>query len=532
MSGLTTSTTSTSAADPIEQRLLSGFHVLVALTLLVAFGFRLSLALGTFLNPDEALHYLLVNQRDSLAAYRASLTNAHPPLYFLFLYYWRFIGNSEWMLRLPSVLASTAASWMGFRWINLVAGRAAGLTALILLSFCPTLTALGAEVRDYSILLLWMAGALYFLERALRDGKQSSLVYSSVFLYLAILTHYSALWFTIAIGIYGLLRMSSLSGRSRLTWALFQFGGAALYGWLYVTHIAKIHGGPMEQEALTGWLRDFYFRGGSNPAWFVWSRTVDTFQFLFASRIGGYVVLAEFAAGVIWLLAQGLREKKYDRAAFGALLATPFLIAAIAALIGVYPYGGSRHSLYLMPFAVAGFSFLAGKLLQQRLLPILVVAVLVVPYWQRHRLADPQQMARKEQRIELMRDAMSYLRASVPPSEPVFGDYQSNILLAYYLGRESPPDPPRECGSAQEVTYGPYHVVVIGGWSATSAQFVAALNRWQTACTHASPGPVWVFDGGWGFNLVDDLNYYFPHATSHARHFGETISLFQFTPKP
>ena len=68
----------------------------------------------------------------------------------------------------------------------MVLGRAAGLITLLLVAFSPVLTALAAEVRDYSLLLLWMASALYFLERAFRDQKVSSIAYSSLFLYLAI----------------------------------------------------------------------------------------------------------------------------------------------------------------------------------------------------------------------------------------------------------------------------------------------------------------------------------------------------------
>src|SRR2546430_7171281 len=41
---------------------------------------RLILARETFLNPDEALHYLLSDQPSLAMAYKASLTTAHPPL--------------------------------------------------------------------------------------------------------------------------------------------------------------------------------------------------------------------------------------------------------------------------------------------------------------------------------------------------------------------------------------------------------------------------------------------------------------------
>src|SRR5579864_3376710 len=63
---------------------------------------RLGTAWGTFLNPDEALHYLIANQISWRMAYQASLTTAHPPLLICLLYFWRKLGSAELTLRLPS----------------------------------------------------------------------------------------------------------------------------------------------------------------------------------------------------------------------------------------------------------------------------------------------------------------------------------------------------------------------------------------------------------------------------------------------
>src|SRR5438552_9755099 len=77
--------------------------------LLVAAGFlwRVWLAHATFFNTDEAWHYSVANQHLLLATYRASLTLAHPPLLVFILYFWRCLGTSDLMLRLPGVLAGT-----------------------------------------------------------------------------------------------------------------------------------------------------------------------------------------------------------------------------------------------------------------------------------------------------------------------------------------------------------------------------------------------------------------------------------------
>lgn len=514
-------------ANQVERGSARAVNWIVLASLPLAFVLRLKTALGTFLNPDEALHYVLINQNTLAEAYRASLTNAHPPLYFVFLYYWRFVGNSELMLRLPSVVASTLLAWVAFRWISLALNKTAGLIMFLLLAFSPMLIGLGAEVRDYSLLLLWMTGALYFLERAFRDHAVLSIAWSSLFLYLAILTHYSALWFVIAAGIYTLLRISSLRGSSLIAWFLFQCGGVGIYLWLYLVHISKMRGSPMEAEAMTGWLRALYFRAGESRAAFLHRRTVDVFQFLFSNRTGGNIALILFAAGILWLAASGLWLKKASLAAFGVLLVLPFALGMAASLMDVYPYGGTRHCSYLLPFAAAGVAALIATLVRQRIVPVLVLAVLVLPYGYLHRLKDPQQMDRAAQAKQWMDGALADLRSSVPPGDPLFSDYQTSIELEYYLGRERPPAPARECGGVREVQYGPYRVVDIGGWSATAAQLTAGIEGWRAACHPAPRDAVWVFDAGWGLNLLDDMSQSAAGSVSEGRHFGETISLFK-----
>ena len=109
---------------------------LIALVVVAAgFAIRATIAAVGYLNPDEALHFLLANQPSVTIAYKASLTNAHPPLFFLLLYFWRLVGNSELALRLPSVVAGTAMLWVAFRWLGRAFGTTTALIGLIILAF-------------------------------------------------------------------------------------------------------------------------------------------------------------------------------------------------------------------------------------------------------------------------------------------------------------------------------------------------------------------------------------------------------------
>ncbi len=185
----------------------------VALAIVAAgFALRILAATRSYLNPDEALHYLILNQASAFQAYKASLTNAHPPLIYLVLYAWHFLGRSELMLRLPSVVAGTAFCWFAFRWIKIIFGRSAALIGATVCAFSPALIALSAEVRAYALLLFCLGAALYFLARAFEEKVEGKSVHQmwwfTGFLYLAILTHYSAVFFTVAFGLYVLARIA------------------------------------------------------------------------------------------------------------------------------------------------------------------------------------------------------------------------------------------------------------------------------------------------------------------------------------
>src|SRR5580700_4870070 len=147
------------------------FNLIAILVVTAAFLIRLRTAWGTFLNPDEALHYLLANQSTWLLSYKASLTNAHPPLLTFVLYFWRRLGSSEFVLRLPSVIAGTAFGWIFFQWLTRLFGRVTGFIGLMLVSFLPPLIALSAEVRQYALLLFFLVSAAYLLERALAENS-------------------------------------------------------------------------------------------------------------------------------------------------------------------------------------------------------------------------------------------------------------------------------------------------------------------------------------------------------------------------
>src|SRR5215475_483626 len=179
---------------------------LIAIGLVV----RLLGAHSRFLNADEAMHYLFSIQPSFLATYQATLHTAHPPLLIILLHYWSLISSSEFFLRIPSVIAGTAAGWFLCAWLRRVADRVTALIALALFLFSPALIYLSFEVRQYALVMMFMAATLYFLDRALIEDSISLIALSFLFLYLALLTHYCALIFALSAGVYALVRLISI----------------------------------------------------------------------------------------------------------------------------------------------------------------------------------------------------------------------------------------------------------------------------------------------------------------------------------
>ena len=136
-------------------------HAGKAAVFLTLLGFlaRLWTASGTFLNPDEALHFRLANQPSLALAYKASLTAAHPPLYILFLHFWSVLGVSELWLRLPSVLAGTAFCWIFYKWLTKAAGSLAGMIGLLFVALSVALMFFAVPENEFSRYTLYEIGA-------------------------------------------------------------------------------------------------------------------------------------------------------------------------------------------------------------------------------------------------------------------------------------------------------------------------------------------------------------------------------------
>ncbi|MFZ0296357.1 MAG: glycosyltransferase family 39 protein [Candidatus Sulfotelmatobacter sp.] len=501
---------------------------------------RIWAASGTFLNPDEALHFRLANQPSWLLAYRQSLTASHPPLLTSILYYWRAFGTSELWLRFPSILAGVAFCWFFYKWLRNAAGDLAGLTGLIFVSFLPPVVLLSAEIRQYALLLSFLAGALYFLDESFTKYSCGRMVASSLFLYLAMLSHYSAFLFAAALGTYALYRFltTRFGWGLTMTWAIGQLGGLALAIFLYESHISKLGVGE-SRTALQGWMSDFFLRRSyfdpahDNPVIFWVGHSFGVFQYFFGQLAVGDVMGLLFIAGVALLLSGRyfLGETAGARR-LGIFLLLPFAIAAAASLGHIYPYGGTRHIAFLIIPGVAGVSVAIARFAGERWERGLAAAALIVVACIAFGKTRPPSMDRADQSRAHMAAAIDFIKQNVKPNEFIFTDYQTDLILGHYLCQRQPISIDAAPATFEQFSCGGYRVVSqdYKGWQFWAPNF---SQEWQrlVADYKLSPGEtVWVVQAGWGTYLPQDLKRQFAEFRDlNFESFGKNILIFKLT---
>jgi 4-amino-4-deoxy-L-arabinose transferase-like glycosyltransferase len=496
----------------------------VLLIIFAAFAVRLWNAWGTFLNPDEALHFLIANKTSWAAAYKASLSTAHPPGLIFVLYFWRGLGTSELILRLPSILSGTAFCWFLYRWLEDMFNRNVAWIGLLLASFLPPVVALSTEVRQYALLLMFMAAAMYLFEEALASRSAARMLASGACCCLALTFHYSALLFAAAFGVYGLIKVARVGRASiQASWIANQAGVVALLGFFYIHHIAKLAGNAMAQQTVQGWLANSYFHPGKqNFLIFVFARSFGVFQFVFGQLAVGDVAGLAFLVGIILLW-------QWRATATILFLTLPFAIACVLAVAGKYPYGGTRHSAFLIPFAITGVAVATDYLAKEKLrigaAAALVILVLSAAFGAPHR----PYITRGDQSADHMHDAIAFLRREVKPQQAIVVDYQTSLLLGHYLCNQQPMMFNTSVAGFEEFRCNGLRVISTGPQLQifTSPSFLDPKLWLQLAGKFGiTPGQtVWVVQAGWDIELAQQLQ----ERAIDPKSFGNNINVLEFT---
>lgn len=508
----------------LETRLSERLDWVAGAVLPAALVLRLRLASESYLNPDEAWVSLLAVPDTIGELYAQAARTAHPPLLVFLLHVVKRVSDSELALRLAPAFAGVLFPWLVYRWLGHVWTRTAGFLALVLLAFSPALAALSAQVRGYTLLLAFVAAALYSLERALAEDSPAWMGAFTGALYLAVLTEYSAAMFVLPAAIYVLLegRARPLGRATWQVWFAGQAGAAMMYAGLLVTQVL-----PRLKRARTSgefdiWLGPLFPRAGEHPLRVLAEGAPTQLR---------YLLISDWApvAALLWL--GGLVLVARRARALLVLFAGPLLLMWMAALARLHPYGGSRHSVLLALFLAAGIAVAADRLVGSR--PALAVALgasLVLfagrPALARARLDMPAENQQKRH----LEAALEFLGRAVAPDDVLLADVETRQILGHYLaGREWLPET-RHLPSEEQL--GPLRVFATR-WAYSNLEELAAdLDLY---CGRYRPLPedgVWVMDAGFTSALSRvpgrELSKRWPGACLHR--FGGGILVLQLRP--
>jgi hypothetical protein len=511
-----------------------------ALVVAAAFIVRIWTASGTFLNADEALHFRAANQPSWALTYQVGLGIAHPPLLIFLLRIWRLLGTSDLMLRFPSIILGTAFCWLVFKWLLTLFGHIVASIGVIFVAFLPPTIALSTEVRQYALLLFFTVSAAYLLERALADSSARKMLFSILCSYGAMFSHYSGVLVAAILAIYGLLRLRAqpFPRPVILTWIAGQTGSLGVGLLLYEVQLSKLgarFGGLQPLHAFMGpyYLHNSYLLG-RNPVLFVIARSGAIFQYVFGQLIAGDLAFPMFLAGIVLLMRGkvGAAEVGVTPRLLGIFLLLPFMVNSAAGLAGAYPYGGTRHSSFLVMFAVAGVSLFLAKAVENRAGRGIALALLIVALCQAFPSHHKPYMARADQNSGHLKRALDYIEQTLPPEASVFTDQQTFLLLGHYLCHQKPYVADGSVRGFVFFQCGNHPVVCPAGdnWSFAGETFPLRWNDMIRAF-HPVPGQtVLVVQAGWDINLARQLQDKFPEFRNlKVQYWGRNVSLFPLT---
>jgi hypothetical protein len=481
-------------AERLEDWVIKNSNWLALVIITAAFAIRLVYSESCYLNPDEAEHFGAARSSGWLETYKASLTLAHPALFILVLHATLFLGQSEPILRLPSLIAGTAALWLAFEWIRRSLGEISALAGLGFMAVCPAAISASTEVRQYGLLLFFVCGSLYATERTFSERSIKWAIAQGCFLLGALLTHYTAIVVILALDLYALLRLvqGGIPRRVLFTTGVFQLVLASVLAGLYLGHIRRAI--VFRTAGSLDYLQHYYYvRTQETPLGFAWRALSGTFHYAVGIRPLAFLFMVVFVAGLIGLWASRTRATRV----MALLTISPFVVGFAAAVARIFPFAGSRHQTYLLPFFAAGISAAFIWLRRGQAVPLLLLGAAIAPLWLAHSAPENDPRAAP---IGAMSAAIDYVSRRVPLGAPLFVDDMTRDELRYYLGRKQSDLTVLRSKAGVEEWLGGYHIVVPRMPSEATfrpAEVVEQVTESARALGVPPDDPLWIVSSAW-----------------------------------
>ena len=164
-------------------------------------------AIGTFLRffqitreslwLDETYSWLVAS-KPVLQIFAWMPNDRHPPLYYLTLHFWMYLGDSELVLRSLSAILGILTIVAVYFVAREFFGWKVAAVASLLVAISPVNILYSQETRMYSMLTLLALISIYLLSKAVGDGKKKWWVFYALATTAMIYTHYYGLFVLMA----------------------------------------------------------------------------------------------------------------------------------------------------------------------------------------------------------------------------------------------------------------------------------------------------------------------------------------------
>jgi len=234
--------------------------ILLAIVLILGFFIRIFNLGSESLWFDEAHTFYIASS--GFKEMLSIITNdVHPPFYFILVNVWiKLFGDSEFLLRLPSVIFAVLSIIFIYKLGNLIFDREVGIISSLLLSFSLFNITYSQEARTYSLLCLLVSVSYYYFYAVLNVVNRKNIFLYLISSLLLIYSHYFGVFILISQNLFFISIYLFSNKRAQLNlkqWFMYQIILLISFlPWLivFVKQTLKVQSGFWIPEPEIGWI--------------------------------------------------------------------------------------------------------------------------------------------------------------------------------------------------------------------------------------------------------------------------------------
>jgi hypothetical protein len=142
-------------------------------------------------------------------------------------------------------------------------------------------------------------------------------------------------------------------------------------------------------------------------------------------------------------------------------------------------------------------------------------------------------MDRVDQSRKNMAAAIGFVQQNIDPSDLIFVEYQTDLILGHYLCGQRPISLESAPAGFEQFSCAGHRVVSADykmAWMFWADNFPDNWRRFVQAYNLKPGDTVWIFQSGWGVKLPEDLRkHYAEFRDLRSESFGDNIKIFKMT---